>query len=156
MEDAPASPARGAAPVFVLVDDDRDASSRIALVLPGDWFLVPVAQPALAVRYAKQFRPTAVLLAEPLEYPRGGAARVLQELLDGAGRPVIILTEDASPHSAARWRRMGASACIPHPTRSFRRMHLLQETLKASIAAGDPGGAIAAALRFRAVGEKRR
>src|SRR5436190_20170956 len=100
------APVEGRAPVFVLVDDDREASQRIALVLPGDWFFVPVVQPGLAVRYAKRFSPTAVLLSEPVEYPRGGAARLLQELLDEVDRPVIILTEDASPHCAARWRRM--------------------------------------------------
>ena len=141
-------PVEGRAPVFVLVDDDREASQRIALVLPGDWFFVPVFHPGRAVRYAKQFAPAAVLLAEPVDYPRGGAARLLQELLDEAERPVIILTEDPSPRSAARWRRMGASACVPHPTRSFRRMDALQETLADFIAQWDPQGVLGTLARL--------
>jgi hypothetical protein len=87
------SPAEGKAPVFLLVDDDREAAQRITLVLQGNWFFVPVYQPAFAVRYAKHFMPTAVLLSEPADYPRGGAPRLLQELLDEVARPVIILTE---------------------------------------------------------------
>lgn len=141
-------PVEGLAPVFVLIDDDRDASQRIALVLPSDWFFVPVFQPALAVRYAGRFAPTAVLLAEPVDYPRGGAARLLQELLDEVERPVIILTEDPSPKSAARWCRMGASACIPHPTRSFRRMSVLRETLKTAIARSEPHGILGTLARL--------
>src|SRR5436190_23639449 len=87
------------APVLVLVDDDREASQKIALLPSGDWFFVPVIHPAQAVRYTKQFRPTVVLLAEPVDFPRGRAARFLQELLDEAERPVIILTEDPSAKS---------------------------------------------------------
>ena len=143
-------PADGLAPVFVLIDDDREASQKITAVLPGDWLFVPVAQPSVAIGYARHFAPTAILLAEPLDYPRGGAARLLQELLDEVGKPVIILTEDWSPDVAAHWQRMGASNCIPHPTRSLRRMDVLRESLKCAIAAWDPGGAIAASLTHQA------
>jgi len=138
----------GLSPVFVLVDDDREASQRIALVLPSDWFFVPVVNPGFAVRYAKRFQPTAVLLAEPVAYPRGGAARLLQDLLDDAGRPVIILSEDANPEAVERWRRMGASDCIPHPTRSFRRMNVLRRALQDSIARSEPHGILATMARL--------
>lgn len=138
------------APVFVLVDDDREASQRIALILPSDWFFVPVFHAGLAVRYSKRFMPTAVLLAEPVDYPRGGAARLLQELLDQVERPIIVLTEDPSSKSAARWRRMGASACVQHPTRSFRRMDALRETLKDCIASSEPDGLLGTLARLQA------
>jgi hypothetical protein len=144
------TPVEGFAPVFVLVDDDREASQRIALVLPSDWFFVPVYHPGLAVRYAKQFMPTAVLVAEPLEYPNGGAARLLQQLLDEVGRPAIILTEDPSPRAVAMWRRLGATACIPHPTRSLRRMDALQETLRDAIAQSEPDGLLRTLARINA------
>lgn len=141
-------------PVFVLVDDDREATHQIALVLPSDWFFVMVHRPALATRYAKRFATTAILLADPIGYPRGGAARLLQELLDEVERPVIVLSEEWNPEIAERWQRMGARACISHPTRSLHRMSVLREALKDCILPHETSGGMLACERTRAARHK--
>lgn len=109
------------APIFVVVDDDREALNRlIGTLYPSGCFFISVSDPKQAVRYTDNFATTAVLIADPVEYPQGGTARLLQEILD-LGKPVVILADDWSPEISERWRRMGARDCIPHPTRTRER-----------------------------------
>lgn len=115
-------PVAPAAPIFILADDDREAVDRMMSLLGSEWFFIPVTRLRDAVKYARQFATTAVFLAEPIDYPKGGSARLLQELLDVVGKPVIILSEDWRPGVATKWKRMGALDCLPHPTRSGRRL----------------------------------
>jgi FixJ family two-component response regulator len=114
------------APIFILADDEQEAVDRMMSLLGSAFFYIPVTRLTEAVKYAKQFATTAVFLAEPINYPRGGAARLLQELLDETGKPVVILSEDWHPGVARKWKRMGAIDCIPHPTRMGRRMECLR------------------------------
>ena len=114
------------APIFVLADDDREAANRIMQLLGTEWYVIPVSEPHQVVRYAKQFAPRAILLADPISYPKGGAARLLQKLLDEVSSPIVILTEDTDPESVARWKRMGAAHCVPHPTRAGKRFEALR------------------------------
>lgn len=115
------------APIFLLADDDRSALDRILSVLDSHWCYIPVWEARRVVPYARKLQITAIFLADDLRYPRGGTARLLQDLLDKVGRPVIVLVESWTPEAAARWKRMGATDCIPHPTRFERRLQTLRE-----------------------------
>jgi len=123
------SPGEARAPVFILADDDREATQRILERLTDEWFYVPVSTPRLVVQYAKRFATTAVFLSDPLGYPRGGTTRLLRELLDEVKSPVIVLTEEWDRAVVAKWKRLGAADCLPHPTRLRGRL----ETLRAKM-----------------------
>jgi DNA-binding NtrC family response regulator len=135
-DDATSAPA--VAPIFILADDDREAIELIQRMLNVEWYYVPIWETRLVVRYARHFATTAVFLADPIEYPDGGAARLLQDLLDRVGRPVVILSEVWSPETAEKWRRMGAADCIPHPTRFNERMEGLRMKMEEFSLAGHP------------------
>ena len=113
--------ANGPAPILILIDDDADAVNRLTGALfPANCFFITVTDPRQGVRYARSLG-TAVLVADPVDYPRGGTARLLQELLV-LEKPVVVLAEDWSPEVADRWMRRGVRDCIPHPTRTRRRL----------------------------------
>lgn len=127
------------APIFILADDDREAIELIQKRLHVEWYYIALWETRLVVRYAKHFATTAIFLADPIDYPDGGAARLLQDLLDRVGKPVIVLSELWSPEIAAKWKRMGATDCIPHPTRCEIRIEGLRcamETFALGRAAG--------------------
>jgi len=130
------------APIFIFADTDREASQRIFDRLHDEFCYIPVNNPHHVVRYAKQFATTAVFLAAPIEFPRGGAAALLQQLIDDVGKPVVILLEEWSREEADRWKKMGAVDCLPHPTRFGRRLESvrakLQELALASSTGPDP------------------
>ena len=88
------------APIFIIADDDREAIEHIQKRLNIEWYYVPIWETRLVVRYAKHFATTAIFLADPIDYSDGGAARLLQDLLDQVGRPVVILSEVWSPEIA--------------------------------------------------------
>src|SRR6185436_2672750 len=113
------------APIFILADDDKGALERIVERLHTEWFYVPVTNPRVVLKYAKRIDARAIFLADPMEYPRVGAAFILQRLIDEVGKPVIILTEQWTPEIAATWKRMGAEDCLPHPPRFDQRVELL-------------------------------
>ncbi len=117
-------------PIFIFADDDRGAIDRILERLHTEWYYVPVVNPRLVLKYAKRIGTTAIFLADPVEYPRGGAAALLQRLIDEVGKPVIILTENWTPESAELWKRMGATDCLPHPTRFDRRIERLRAKMQ--------------------------
>lgn len=110
------------APIFVIVDDDREALDRLMVLLDSERYYIPISETRRIVRYAVQFSATAIFMADDLAFPEGGAARLLQVLLDRVGKPVIIMSDGWTPEVAERWKRMGAEDCIPHPTRIERRM----------------------------------
>jgi DNA-binding NtrC family response regulator len=114
------------APIFIIADDNREAIELIQRMLNVEWYYIALWETRLVVRYARHFATTAVFLADPIGYPDGGAARLLQELLDQVGKPIVILSELWSPETAAKWKRMGAADCIPHPTRFDERMEGLR------------------------------
>ena len=114
-------PSERMAPIFIIADDDRSAIERLIRVLHFEWFYIPIWEACLVVRYAAHFATTAVFLADEIDYPEGGSARLLQQLLDQVGKPVVILTEAWNPEQTERWKRMGAADCIPHPTRFDHR-----------------------------------
>ncbi len=120
----------GLAPIFILADDDRDASAQLVRLMGSEWFVIPVYEPPLIAKYARQFATTAILLADPIEYPQGGSARLLQLLLDEVRKPVVILAEAWDPGRADRWKRMGAYNCIPHPTRVAHRVEELRSQMQ--------------------------
>ena len=119
------------APIFVLADDDQGALERILERLNSDWFYIPVRNPGLLLKYAKRVEAKAVFLADPVDYPRGGAAFLLQRLIDEVGKPVIVLAEEWSPEIRDRWKKLGADDCLPHPTRFDRRLELLRSKMQA-------------------------
>lgn len=118
-------PKEQVAPIFLVADDDREALDRLLALLNGQWFYIPVREARHVVGYAKQFATTAVLLSDGIRYPDGGSARLLQHLLDQVGKPVVIMSELWDPEVQAKWKRMGAADCIPHPTRLEGRMDVL-------------------------------
>jgi len=129
--------------IFILADDDGEAMRRICYSLTSEWYFVPVWQPERVVRFAKRFSARAVFIADRVEYPRGGAARLLARVVDEVGTPVVILAELWEPKVRAKWKRMGAADCIPHPTRTRERMELLrakmQEFALHGVSRDDPG-----------------
>ncbi len=114
------------APIFILADDDREALQRLTRYLPFDWYYIPIWEAFRVVRYAEHFATTAVFLADGIDYPEGGSARLLQQLLDRAGKPVVVLVEMWSPDVRDHWVRMGAADCLPHPSRLDARMEILK------------------------------
>lgn len=126
----PNPPVPPVAPIFIIADDDRSALDRLMALLDSERFYVPIWQTRLIVRNAKHCATTAVFLADDIEYPEGGTARLLQQLLDQVGKPVIIMAEEWAPETVVRWKRMGASDCIPHPTRSEQRMEYFRAKLQ--------------------------
>ncbi len=119
-------PRKSPAPIFIVADDNREAAERLVSILyPADCFFLPIFDPRQVVRYTREIVTTAVLLADRVAYARGGSGRLLQEILDETGVPVIILAEDWTPENVERWKRMGARACIPHPTRTEYRIEIL-------------------------------
>lgn len=136
------------APIFIVADDERDAASRlIAMLYPADCFFIPVSDPRQVVRYARSFAISATFLAHPVGFPRGGTGRLLQDLLDQVGKPVIVLAEDWSPESAERWKRMGAHACVPHPTRTRHRLKVLNAVIREFMVAHYSGMTVASPPR---------
>ena len=117
-------------PIFILADDDREATQRFLERANEEWFYVAVPNPRQVVCYAKRFATTAVFLSEPISYPKGGAAKLLQELLDEVESPVIVLTEEWGPGVTAKWKRMGASDCLLHPTRVVRKMESVRAKMQ--------------------------
>ncbi len=130
-------PEERCAPIFILADDDREAGMELACTLPADWFYVPVENPNQVERYSQRFTTTAVLLADEIAYPKGGAARLLQELIDRVGKPVIVLAGDWTPEVATKWKEMGALECVPHPTRSDQRVNRLREVIRQVVLGSD-------------------
>jgi hypothetical protein len=118
------------APIFIIADDDREAIEHIQRRLNVEWYYVPIWETRLVIRYAKHFATTAIFLAEPINYADEGAARLLQDLLDQVGKPVVILSEVWSPEIAAKWKRMGATDCIPQPTRFVERIEKLRSKME--------------------------
>jgi FixJ family two-component response regulator len=117
------------APIFIVADDDEKACAQLMSLLGLDWTYIPVTDPRRVIRYARQFATTAILLSDQIAYPDGGAARLLQRLLDEVGKPVLILAELWDPELALKWKRMGACDCLPHPTRPYLRAKLLNDRL---------------------------
>ena len=130
------------APIFIFADTDREASQRIFDRLHNEFCYIPIHNPNLVVRYAQQFATTAVFLAAPIDYPRGGAAALLQRIIDDVGKPVIILLEEWSREEAERWRKMGAADCLPHPTRVARRLESVRAKLQELAVASQDGSAV--------------
>jgi DNA-binding NtrC family response regulator len=128
MADAPSTVP--VAPVFIIADDDREAIEGIVRRLNYEWYYIPVWETRLVVRYAGHFQTTAVFLSDGVRYPEGGAARLLQMLLDRVAVPVVILAEVWSPDTVERWKKMGAADCIPHPTRVERRIEGLRAKME--------------------------
>lgn len=114
------------APIFVIADDDKEAIDRLVTKLNVDWYYIAAWQKHQVVRYARKLATTAVFLADSFEYPNGGASRLLQDLIDKAGVPVVIMSEVWTEEVAAKWRRIGAAGCIPHPTRCEARIEGLR------------------------------
>jgi hypothetical protein len=124
------------APIFILADDDREAIHFIQKWLDVEWTYVSIWKTREVVHYARQFATTAVFLADPIGYPGGGAERLLQDLLDQVGKPVIILAEIWSPEVAEKWKRLGALDCIPHPTRLHHRVEGIRMKMEELALAG--------------------
>jgi chemotaxis response regulator CheB len=125
-------------PVFILADDDRAAADSISgKLFPECYFIIQVTNPRHVRNYAKRLNPQAIFLAEPIEYPKGGAEALLNRLLEEVGTPVIILSELWTSESAERWRRLGAQDCIPHPTRSGLRLEVLRAKIQDLFFASD-------------------
>jgi len=118
-------------PLFVLADDDQAAADRIAsLLYPGLFFIVSVTNPRHVLSYAKRLKPRAIFLADPLEFPKGGAAALLHRLVEEVGCPVVILSELWTPEGAQRWKQMGAADCLPHPTRFDQRLEVVRARMQ--------------------------
>jgi FixJ family two-component response regulator len=126
------------APIFILADDDKGALDRILERLHNEWFYIPVANPSVVLKYAKRIDVKAIFLADPVNYPRGGAAFLLQRLIDEVGKPVIVLAEEWTSEIADKWKRMGAEDCLPHPTRFNERMELLRSKMQSLALAAGP------------------
>ena len=118
------------APIFILADDDRGAVERVLERLHSEWYYIPVTNPRLVLKYAKRVRTAAVFLADSVEYPRGGSAALLQRLIDEVGKPVIILSEEWSPQVVELWKAMGATDCLPHPTRFEKSFEQLRKKMQ--------------------------
>jgi hypothetical protein len=117
------------APIFILADDDREAVGRLVQWLPRDWYYIPVAEPEMVVKYAREFATTAIFLADRMDGAPQDVRRLLQLLLDEVGKPVVILSENCPPDVVEQWKRMGAQDCLPHPTRSEARVGLMREKM---------------------------
>ncbi len=128
MSDSPRPPVQPdrIAPIFILADDDREAVGRLVQWLPRDWYYIPVTEPERVVKYAQEFATTAIFLADRMNGRTQDVRRLLQSLLDEVGKPVVILSELWGPEVVDRWKRMGATDCLPHPTRSEERFKLLR------------------------------
>lgn len=127
------------APIFVIADDDREALERLISMLNTQWYYIPVWDGRSVVRYARQLATTAIFLADSMAYPEGGAARLLQELIDRVGKPVIILAESWTPKIAEKWKGCGASDCIPHPTRTEKRLEGLRASMQEVVLSNKSG-----------------
>ena len=132
MAEDPASRSHGehVAPIFIIADDDREAVGRLVQWLPRDWYYIPVSEPEMVVKYAREFATTAIFLADRMDGASKDALRLLQSLLDEVGKPVIILSEIWKPEVVDRWKRMGATDCLPHPTRCEERFKLLRSKMQ--------------------------
>jgi DNA-binding NtrC family response regulator len=118
-------------PLFVLADDDHASADRItSLLYPGLFFIVSVVNPRHVLSYAKRLKPRAIFLADPLEFPKGGAAALLHRIIEEVGCPVIILTELWTPEVIDRWKQMGAADCLPHPTRFDQRLEVVRARMQ--------------------------
>jgi hypothetical protein len=129
------------APIFIIADDDREACQRLIDGLHDEWCYIPVMKPRLVAQYASQFATTAIFLAAPIDYPRGGAAALLQRLIDEVKRPVVVLLESWDPVESNRWKSMGATDCIPHPTRTAQRLETVRSKMQALVLEAAVGGA---------------
>jgi FixJ family two-component response regulator len=134
------------APIFILADDDPQAGAQLIMLLSTQFSFIPVSDSRRVLKTAKDFAITAIFLADGMVYPQGGSAGLLQRLLDEVGKPVVILSELWSPEVVAKWKRMGAEDCLPHPTRSGERVIVMSRKISefalrhAHTREGAPGG----------------
>ena len=119
---------------FLIADEDAEASARMTGLLSPDYFYIPVRTGEDALRYFGGLRPAGALLSDQLSFEGGDAGTILDRLVEGGAR-VVVLTEEPEPAVVARWRERGAFACLPHPTKAFRRHMLLREVIERLVAA---------------------
>jgi len=136
MADSKTSRSSGA--VFLVADEDPDASNRMTGLLSPDYFYIPIRTGEDALRYFDQLRPAVALLSDQLPFEGGGAGAVLDRLVEGGAR-VVVLTEEPEPATAIRWRERGAFACLPHPTKALRRLMVLREVIERLVVAAHEG-----------------
>ena len=120
----------GTEAIFVIVDDDAEATNRMIRLLTAEWYYIPVSQPRLAFRYAKQFATAGIFLADQLTISGGNSMQLLCQLVEEVRKPVVILAEPWSPNEIQRWKDRGAYDCIPHPTRTGIRIKSLKEKMR--------------------------
>ncbi len=130
-------------PIFILADDDQSAADRIlSLLYPELFYIVPVTNPRHVLAYAKRLRPQAIFLADPIEFPKGGASALLKRLIDEVGAPVTVLAELWTPEVAQGWKQLGAADCLPHPTRFDQRLELVRSRMQDIALASVPRGVL--------------
>lgn len=118
-------------PVFLLADDDRAAADGITgRLFPECYFIVQVTNPRHVRNYARRLNPKAIFLAEPIEYTKGGAPALLQRLVEEMAIPVIMLLENWNQEAVDRWKKLGATDCLPHPTRIDQRLEILRAKMQ--------------------------
>jgi hypothetical protein len=115
--------------VFLVADEDAEASDRMTGLFSPDHFYIPVRTGEEALRYFGGMRMAGALLSDALPFEVGGAGAVLDRLVEGGAR-VVVLTEEPEPVVAARWKERGAFACLSHPTKALRRLIPLREVLE--------------------------
>lgn len=129
---------RQGGPVFLIADEDAEASERMTGLLPSNYFYIPVRTAEEALRYFGAFPMAGALLSDAMPFEGGGAGTVLDRLVESGGR-VVVLTEDSDPLAGVRWRERGAVACLPHPTKALRRLMLLREVVERLVVAFHEG-----------------
>jgi PleD family two-component response regulator len=130
MKKAKRLPRRHMTPVFLLVDQHREAVYRIQQTLQSEWLYIPLCDPNLAVPYAKRLSPTAIFLADPTSFTESETEKLLRALVEEVKKPVVILVELWTPELAKEWKKLGAADCLPHPTRIMGRMNHMNSKMQ--------------------------
>jgi CheY-like chemotaxis protein len=109
-------------PVVLIGDDDWASVNRLSGLLGDRLYLVLASTAGEVLRYARKFKPDVIVICEALRFGRGGAEKLLPTLQREFKSKVVILSEDAEAPARSRWRELGASECVPHPTKYASRV----------------------------------
>jgi len=129
------------APVVLIADEDWASMNQLTGQLGDHLYLVLARNSGEVTRYARKFRPDVILLCESLRYGKGGPERLVSVLLSESEAKVIVLTESVQAPGLHQWLGRGASDCLPHPTKSTKRIaHLGRRILELAASKRGEGG----------------
>jgi len=152
-----AGPESSAAPLVLVVDDDRLARAMLRDSLEEQGFAVAEAANGIeALATFERLRPSLVLLDLHMPEPDGfEVCRGLRARHPGDATPILVVTADGAPHSLDQAYAAGATDFVAkplHPTLLAHRIRYLLRGARALVELGQSQRSLARAQRIARLG----